>query len=258
LLRGLYAADLPVTHDVRLEAARRHLGEDAVLVGPSAAWALGAELSTPRSPVHVLTGIGTRPQQFLVPHRGRLPSSDLVSTRWGPATCPARTCIDLARGVGTARWSMDWRVAAVDAVLHATRLRAEHLRAALRRTTDVHGLGDARAVIRQARDGAESVRETLLRLLIVQHGFVEPELQVEVHDVDGTLIARLDMAWRDERAAAEYDGAVHRDDGRHSSDLVRHNRLRGRRWRVLQVDKEGLARPARFLDALGRIAPRSR
>ncbi|MGF1662854.1 MAG: hypothetical protein ACFCVG_10375 [Kineosporiaceae bacterium] len=256
LVRGVYAADLEITHGVRIEGIRKAIGGGPVLVGPSAAWALGAQLAGPRAPVHVNVTSGVRPQEHLVPHRGRLSPDDVVVTPYGRATTPARTCLDLARGLGSDGWSGNWRVAAVDAVLHATGLRAAELRSALAATTDLHGLAAARPVIRAARDGAESVRETLLRLLVVRAGFVEPELQIEVVDADGAFIARLDLGWRDARAAAEYDGAVHREDDRYTQDLRRHNSLRVEGWRVMQVDKNGLARPGRFLRELALIAPR--
>jgi hypothetical protein len=256
LLRGVYAADLEITHGVRIEGVRKALGDGPVLVGPSAAWALGAQLAGPRAPVHVNVTSGIRPQEYLVPHRGRLPPEDVLITPSGWATTPARTCLDLARGLGSDGWSGDWRVAAVDAVLHATGLRVADLRSALAGTTDLHGLGAAHPVIHAARDGAESVRETLLRLLVVRAGFVEPELQIEVVDADGAFVARLDMGWRQARAAVEYDGAVHREDERYAEDLRRHNGLRACEWRVLQVDKNGLARPGRFLRELAAIAPR--
>jgi very-short-patch-repair endonuclease len=257
IARGAYLVEGDLTHGRRIEAVRVGLGESPVLLGPSAAWAWGAELARPQTPVHVAVSAGVRRQRFLEPHRVVLAPDHVASTPYGWATTPVRTCIDVARGVGSAGWSTDWRVAAVDAVLHATGARLTELRSALHGTTGLHGLADARRVVRDARDGAESVRETLLRLLVVHEGFAEPELQLEVHDSAGAFVARLDMAWREARAAAEYDGAGHREPARHAADLQRHNRLRALGWRVLQVDASGMARPGGFLRQLAEIAPRA-
>lgn len=257
LVRGVYTAEIEITHDLRIAAARKALGDAPILVGPSAAWALGAHLAGRDAPVHVAVTTGVRRQAMLVPHRVAVPPEDVRVTPHGLATAPARTGLDLARGVGSDRWSRDWRVAAVDAVLHATDLRRDDLRAVTRTTVGLHGIDEARCVIRLTRDGAESVRETLLRLLIVNNGFVEPELQVRVVDDDGVFVARLDMGWRGSRAGAEYDGALHREDDRHAADLNRHNGLRAIGWRVLQVDKRGLERPRQFLRQLAEIAPRA-
>jgi hypothetical protein len=256
LARGVYTVETEVTHGLRIDAVRKVLGESPVLVGPSAAWALGARLAGRDCPVHVAVTTGVRRQAVLVPHRVAVPPEAVLVTPYGLATTPARTCLDLARGVGSSRWSHDWRVAAVEAVLHATTCRSGDVRTLARSTIGLHGLDEARAVIRLTRDGAESVRETLLRLLIVRNGFVEPERQVEVYGGDGLFVARLDMGWRTSRAGAEYDGAGHREDERHAADLTRHNGLRAIRWRVLQVDKRGMEKPRRFLRQLAEIAPR--
>lgn len=102
--------------------------------------------------------------------------------------------------------------------------------------------------MRAVRDGVDSPKETELRLLIVRHGFLEPQVQCPVDD--GEVLLHLDLGWPDHRVGLEYDGAVHLDRDRHSHDLARHNRLRAAGWTVLQVDVWGLARPRRLLEHL--------
>lgn len=183
---------------------------------------------------------------------------DVVETRHGRSTSPARTCVDLARGIGVAHLAMSWRIAWVDAVLHMTRVPVEAVLTRAYALRRLRGMRTAAHVLAQCRPGAESVRETLLRLLVIGDGFPEPDLQVLVDDRDGHAVARLDMAWPEHRAGAEYDGAHHRERTQHSRDLYRHNDLRATGWRVLQVDDERLRRPGAFLSHLEAIVPRAR
>jgi very-short-patch-repair endonuclease len=200
---------------------------------------------------------GGREDATVVAHRHDVPDDDVVLTRWGPATSPRRTAVDLARGVGTGGLDQHARVAWVDALLRVTALTAAEAQHDARRRIRLPGLPVARQVIARARDGVDSVKETELRLLVVDRGFVEPSVQAPVRTAQGLIVALLDLGWEEERLGLEYDGAVHRESRQHSKDLRRHNRIRGRGWTVLQVDKTALAEPdewLRQLDALG--APR--
>lgn len=63
--------------------------------------------------------------------------------------------------------------------------------------------GKRRAVraLERMRQGAESRPETLLRLLLVEAGFPEPELNVRLYDRFGTELARVDMLFRQFRSS---------------------------------------------------------
>jgi hypothetical protein len=81
-----------------------------------------------------------------------------------------------------------------------------------------------RQAIADIRQGAESRPESHLRLLIVGAGLPEPELNQEIHDPTGRLLARVDMLYRFERVIVEYDGAQHRtDDRQYEKDLCGSN-----------------------------------
>ncbi|MGF1646798.1 MAG: hypothetical protein ACFCVF_07760 [Kineosporiaceae bacterium] len=255
LLHGVYTVKGPVDHGLRIEAVRRRLGPEVILTGPSAAWAWGARLARARSPVHVIVGSGLARRPLVAPHRVPIRLADVAVSPLGPATSPVRTCVDLARGIGTGAASWKWRVAVVEAVMTATGTRADDVRAAADHARRLRGLPRARAVLTHVRDGSESVRETLLRLCIIEAGFPEPATQYVVVDEDGVFVARLDLAWEEHRAGAEYDGAVHLDPDRHTKDLARHNALRATSWTVLQVDRTGLARPRPFLTQLATLVP---
>lgn len=74
------------------------------------------------------------------------------------------------------------------------------------------GARSLRAALPHIRVGAESPKETELRLALVRAGLPEPELNVELRDRWGRFVARLDLAYPAYRAALEYDGRQHATD----------------------------------------------
>lgn len=247
-------ADEPLSHGRRIQGVLGRNPAGLVLVGPSAAWAHGCLLAGPAVLVHAVGAarVGTD----LVRHRTPLRPGDVVMTPLGAATSLRRTAVDLARGIGTAHLDHLGRVVWADAFLRATGLRAAEARAAQVGAAGLHGLATAREVLRDARDGVDSPKETELRLLIMGAGFPEPRTQCPVH-LHGRVIAHLDLGWEEYRAGAEYDGRVHRERRQHSHDLDRHNGIRVAEWRVLQVDQRLLDKPDALLTRLALLVPRS-
>lgn len=60
--------------------------------------------------------------------------------------------------------------------------------------------------------GAQSPKETWLRLLLINAGFPKPRTQIPVLGADGFPRYFLDMGWEDIMLAVEYDGDQHRTD----------------------------------------------
>ena len=56
---------------------------------------------------------------------------------------------------------------------------------------------------------AESPMESRLRVRLVLAGLPRPQVQYEIRDDRGRFVARLDLAWVEQKVAAEYDGAWH-------------------------------------------------
>ncbi|MFC5379607.1 hypothetical protein [Aquipuribacter nitratireducens] len=248
---AVQSSALPLTHGARVRAFRAVDGDDHVLLGPSAAWALGARFAEPSEPVVV--GMD-RPHRIrrraeVVPHLATLRPEEVVSTAWGLATGASRTAFDLARATGTPEVPHDLRVARVDAVLRATGLPLHEVRDDLVRWRSLRGLRSARDVLADAADGVDSFRETRLRLLVVRAGLPRPRTQCPVV-LDGRRIARLDLGWEELRVGCEYDGAVHDEPRQYAVDRARHNEIRLAGWRVLQVDRVMMRRPSRVVDAL--------
>lgn len=116
----------------------------------------------------------------------------------------------------------------------------------------VRGKRNALAAVTLVRLGAESRPESLLRLLIVDAGLPEPELNVVVGGEHGEFLARVDMLFRAYRVVVEYDGDQHRTDQRQfDRDLGRLDDLAAQGWRVVRIGARSLFRDPQ--DAVNRI-----
>jgi very-short-patch-repair endonuclease len=86
--------------------------------------------------------------------------------------------------------------------------------------------------------GAQSPRETWLRLLLIDGGLPRPVTQIEVRDAAGYR-ACLDLGWEGPMVAVEYDGDQHRTDRpQYVKDIRRWEMLEDLGWRIIRVVKE--------------------
>jgi hypothetical protein len=121
-----------------------------------------------------------------------------------PVTSPARTALDLA-----CRYPRGAAVAAIDALARATDLKIPDVELLADRYKGRRGVRRARAALALVDAGAESPRESWLRLVLVRAGFPTPQTQIPVYDEYGQLVAELDMGWEHLKLAVEYDGDQH-------------------------------------------------
>jgi len=70
-------------------------------------------------------------------------------------------------------------------------------------------LRDGRAPLPLLRPGVDSAPESWLRLLIVDGGLPEPEVNQWIVDADGRRVSRPDLQYRAQRIALEYEGEHH-------------------------------------------------
>lgn len=144
----------------------------------------------------------------------------------------------------------------------------DELRRVLAGSTGQRGVRRARIVVERADDRAESAGESLVRWHLLAQGLPAPEPQVAI----GTRLGLrwVDLGWRDEQVAVEFDGRVkYGADGRTAAAAVfeekrRQDALEEAGWRVLRVtwadlrDPPALAsRVRRALRSAARRAPRS-
>ncbi|OBH02682.1 hypothetical protein [Mycobacterium sp. E1747] len=153
-------------------------------------------------------------------------------------TTPARTALDLAcrNPTGTA-------VAAIDALARATNLKIADVELLAERYKGHRNIRRAKRALPLVDAGAESPRETWLRLLLIEAGYPRPRTQIPVYGEYGELVAVLDMGWEDVKIALEYEGGHHRTDRRQfRRDIARFEALPALGWiaiRVTSVDTQG-------------------
>ena len=258
MLRGAHArAGLPLTHGERIRAVRALLPAASVLGGRSALWAYGVELATAAEPVKVVMPLGDRVRSRAeVRMRGDLLRPDeIVATRWGLVTSPARTAFDLGR-----RGGVRTSVPLLDALAHRTRVTVDQIEAVARTRRGARNLRRLPVALDLLDDGAESVRESLLRLIVVGAGLPRPVTQHQIDDRYGRFVARVDLAWPDLRLALEYDGAYHDDPAQVARDRQRLNAIYARTWSTLVIDRTQFRDEANVVELIGamRAAARDR
>jgi hypothetical protein len=119
-------------------------------------------------------------------------------------------------------------------------------------SANFNGRGARRAAraVGNARQGAESRTETLLRLLFAKARLPEPALNHDIYDANGRWLGRPDMSWSQWRTIVEYDGDQHRTStAQYEKDISRIDRFIEEGWRVVRVRKRGL-----FVNPLDTVA----
>lgn len=119
-------------------------------------------------------------------------------------TTPARTALDLA-----CRYPVGKAVAAIDSLARATHLEMADVELLAERYKGRRGIKRARIALPLVDAGAESPRETWLRLLLIRAGFPPPQTQIPVYDEYGQLLAVIDMGWEDIKVGVDYEGDHH-------------------------------------------------
>jgi hypothetical protein len=235
---GVYfAADAQLTARDRAKAAWLWSKRRGILAGRSAAAMHGTKWIDPWLPAEILHDNRHAPR-LLRTWADAIGGDDVMVIDGIPVTTPARTALDIA-----CRYPLDAAITAVDALANATRLKkTTDLELLVDRYKGRRGLNRAREVFDLVDPGAESPRETRLRLLFIRAGYPPPETQIPVYNEFGVLVAVLDMGWRDIMVAADYEGDHHRSRDKFNKDLHRFEEVTDLGWtdiRVTSRDTEG-------------------
>ena len=230
--RGVYRlAGVPVTWKQRALAACLIAGPGAGVSHRSAAalWAISG--FRPGSlEITVPPGRSSRNGLARV-HR----SSVHVVRRDGvPVTPPARTLVDLAGVVSEVRLEE-----AIDDVLCRRLVRLEDLVVPAGR----RGSKALRAVLDAWNGDALPAGVAEMRVVrqLLAAGLPQPVRQYEIW-VGGVFVARVDLAYPDDRLAMELDGfRWHAGRGPFRSDRLRRNRIEAAGWRLLEAAPEDIA-----------------
>lgn len=148
-------------------------------------------------------------------------------------------------------------VIAGDALIHRKLTTLNRLWNFIDESHGVHGVKRARTALLMVREGAESPRESVLRLILVGAGLPEPECNTDILD-GARFLGRGDLVYRDHRVLVEYDGRQHWTDHRQwERDVIRLEELARAGWIVIRVTNDQMARPAAIVERVA-AALRSR
>jgi hypothetical protein len=225
--------DAALTAMLRAKACWLRSRRRGILAGYSASALHGAKWIDPTLPAaiidtnrHTVAGVQTWEERIDVDEIEVLADMRVTS--------PARTALDLAR-----RLPLGVAVAAVDALTQATELKPADIELLVDRYSGRRGVRAARAALALVDGGAQSPKETWLRLLLMRAGFPRPQTQIVVRNEWGWREAYLDMGWDDIKVAVEYDGDQHRSDRRqYVKDIRRLEMLDRYGWLVVRVVAE--------------------
>jgi very-short-patch-repair endonuclease len=221
---------LKLTLADRAEGAWLWSHRQGVIAGHTASGLHGAEFVDDTASIEMIwpnhrapAGVITR-QDLVLP-------GEVVTVAGLPVTSLERTAFDLARHGPV--WQA---VARLDALTRATHYRDADVSALIRRHPHARWIRRVDRVLSLVDSGAESPKESWLRMVLVEGGFPRPQTQIPVLGPYGDPLYRLDMGWPGLMVAVEYDGDQHRTDrDRYRRDIKRSEYIQRLGWTRLRV-----------------------
>ncbi|HET9876218.1 MAG TPA: hypothetical protein VFQ37_10690 [Mycobacterium sp.] len=211
-LRKYYTAIMPNVYlDKRLQPSLRQRAfaawlwssRQAVVTGLAASVLHGAKWVDDDAPVELIWRNARAPKG--VKTTDALLLDDETQFAGMPVTTIERTAFDLAR-----RGTIGQAVARLDALARATDFKVDAVMELAGRHPHTRGLRQLGRALELVDAGAQSPKETWLRLLLINAGFPKPQTQIPVLGRDGYPRYFLDMGWQDIMLTVEYDGDQHR------------------------------------------------
>ncbi|MET0476269.1 MAG: hypothetical protein ABW001_16670 [Mycobacterium sp.] len=238
-LRWSYRAIYPNVYTTRIAAPSLYAntvgawlwsGRRAPITGRAASAMHGAKWVDANAPVELLWR-NNRPPAGIITRNDHFTDEDVMEVDAMSVATPQRTAWDLGRYL-----PRDEAVIHLDALARATGLAAEHVTPLIDRYRGARGIRNLRKAVDLMDGGAQSPKETWLRLLLIDAGYPRPATQIPVLNADGHEFAYLDMGWEDILIAVEYDGEQHRtDQGRYRWDVRRLRKIQERNWYHVKV-----------------------
>ncbi len=234
------AKEVELSLELRVFAAWLWSGRKATIVGAAAA-ALHESKWIPDDVPVELNHANTRPPRGVLTRRDALLEGETQVMDGRTLTTPERTAFDIGR-----RGAIRSAVVRLDALARATGFKADDVLGIAKCHPHSPGLRRLEAALDLVDPGAQSPRESYLRLLLIDGGLPRPQTQIPVLADDGIPFAYLDMGWEEHMVAVEYDGDQHRTDRRQFvKDIRRLEMLERMGWIVVRVVAED--RPASIL-----------
>ncbi|MEW5808280.1 MAG: hypothetical protein AB1925_02415 [Actinomycetota bacterium] len=219
-------------------------GRRGVVAGAAAAALHGARW-IPDDEAVELVWRNARPPAGIVTRRDRLGRDQVVRVGGLPVTSVTRTAFDVGRLTRG-----DDGVIRLDALGNASPFDPFEVLALADEHAGSPGVPRLRDAVTRHDPGAESPRETWLRLLLVSAGYPRPRTQIPVCDAFGRARYYLDMGWEDAGVAVEYDGDHHRERAVFADDIIRAEFIAERGWSRVRVVAG--QREAEILDRVAR------
>ncbi|MCP9271925.1 hypothetical protein [Mycolicibacterium arenosum] len=212
-------------------AAWLRTGRRGVVAGRAASALHGANWVDAGTPIEIIAD-HTRPREGVIVREERLAADEIMQIGGLPVTSIPRTALDLARHL-----PRDEAVAALDALAAATGVTINEVLPLLARYRGARGIRAARVALDLMDGGAQSPRETSLRLLLIDAGYPRPRSQIRV--TDGATSVFLDMGYDEIKVGLDYEGEHHSEDrDQYVHDIGRSQLVAGQGWLDIKVVKE--------------------
>lgn len=216
------------TVEQRIAAAWLWSGRQATIVGLAAAALHGAKWIDDDVPIE-LVHANPHPPRGVLTRRDVLLADEVEALAQYSVTTAARTAFDVGR-----RQPRRSAVAKLDALSRATGFKVDDVLGVAQCHRGARRLRQLETVLDLVDPGAESPKESYLRLLLIDSGLPRPQTQIPVVTAEKTYY--LDMGYEDCMVAVEYDGEHHRNDPvQYRNDIRRRETLERLGWIVIRV-----------------------
>jgi hypothetical protein len=206
-------------------------GRNGVIAGRAAAALHGAQWVDASTPIEMIWRNG-RPPSGIVVRNERIDADEVVDIDGMLVTSPARTALDLGRHL-----SRDAAVRHLDALARATNVKALDAVSLAERYPKARGLRRSEVALGLMDAGAESPKETWLRLILIDAGLPAPRTQIRV--TDGFNEAFIDMGYDEPMVGLDYDGKHHSTHrARYVHDIGRAELIEREGWIDIRVVAE--------------------
>jgi very-short-patch-repair endonuclease len=223
--------DVERTLFVNTVAAWLWTGRKGVIAGRAAAALHGARWVDASTAIEVITE-HTRRRAGVIVREERVGADEITYIGGLSVTSVARTALDLARHL-----PRDAAVAHLDALAAATGLSASDAVVVAERYRGARGVRRARTALALVDAGAQSPKETWLRLILIDAGLPAPRMQIRISD--GFNEAFIDLGYDEPRVGLDYEGSHHATERRqYVHDIGRAELIEREGWIDIRVVAE--------------------
>jgi hypothetical protein len=206
-------------------------GRKGVIAGRAAAAMHGARWVDSSTPIELITE-HTRKRHGVIVREERIGADEITYIGELPVTTVARTALDLARHL-----PRDTAVPHLDSLAAATGVLPIEALDLAAKYPGLRGIRRARIALALMDGGAESPKETWLRLVLIDAGFPRPRTQIRL--TDAVQEAFIDMGYDEPMVGFDYDGWHHSENrNQYVYDIGRAEFVDGQGWIDIHVVAE--------------------